>query len=92
MVPHCELVARWTKLEEDMQTLEYLVDIHGTTDEKYFTIIIDPESPDSPMSPVKKSDRTDGMRIRSCQCIFSVWLYKAVASRYQVVRPHYAGV
>ncbi len=36
------MVARWTKQEQELQALEYLVNIFGTTDEKYFTIIIDP--------------------------------------------------
>lgn len=43
-VPHCELVARWTKQDQEIQTLEYLLDILGTADEKFFTIIINPLS------------------------------------------------
>ena len=42
-VPHCELVAKWIKGDQQVKPLEHTVDILGTTDEeKYFTIIIDP--------------------------------------------------
>ena len=55
-VPHCEIIARWTKQEQDMQTLEYLVNILGTAEEKYFTIIIDPiEQESDSTSPATKS-------------------------------------
>ena len=41
-VPHCELVAKWIKEDEKMKPLEHTVDIQGTTEEKYFSINIDP--------------------------------------------------
>ena len=42
-VPHCELVAKWMKKDQQVEPLEYTVDILGTTEEdKYFTINIDP--------------------------------------------------
>ena len=41
-VPHCELVAKWMKGDQQVKSLEHIVDIQGTTEEKYFTIYIDP--------------------------------------------------
>ena len=42
-VPHCELVAKWIKKDQQLKALEYIVDILGTTEEEnYFTINIDP--------------------------------------------------
>ena len=42
-VPHCELVAKWLKREQQMKPLEHTVNILGTTeDDDYFTINIDP--------------------------------------------------
>ena len=40
-------MARWTKQDQEIHALEYLVKIAGTTDaDKFFTIIIDPNSAD----------------------------------------------
>ena len=42
-VPHCELVAKWMKDENQAKALMHTVDILGTTKKnKYFTINIDP--------------------------------------------------
>ena len=41
-VPHCEMIARWMRREQEIEALEYLVNILGATDEKFFTIVIDP--------------------------------------------------
>jgi hypothetical protein len=41
-IPHCELVAKWMKKGQEMNSLEYPVDIIGTEEETFFTINIDP--------------------------------------------------
>ena len=41
-MPHCELVAKWIKEDQKPKQLVHIVDILGTTEEKFFTINIDP--------------------------------------------------
>ena len=43
-VPHCELVAKWLKMEQQVdKPLEHTINILGTAeDDNYFTINIDP--------------------------------------------------
>ena len=44
--PHCELMAKWTKRDQQLESLVHMVNIQGTTEETFFTINIDPDLPD----------------------------------------------
>ena len=40
--PHCELMAKWMKRDQPLESLVHIVNVQGTTEETYFTINIDP--------------------------------------------------
>ena len=44
--PHCELMAKWMKRDQQLESLVHIVNVQGTTEETYFTINIDPDLPD----------------------------------------------
>ncbi len=60
-LPHCEIQVWWTKQEQEIQTLEYLVNILGTEDNKYFMIIINPSNIQQGFDSLTSSSVKTGM-------------------------------
>ena len=44
--PHCELMAKWMKRDQQLESLVHIVNVQGTTEETFFRINIDPDPPD----------------------------------------------
>ena len=63
-VPHCEIVAKWLKREQQVKPLVHTVNILGTTeDDDYFTINIDP-----PAQNGNYIDKIFGGWLEICSC------------------------
>ena len=64
--PHCELMAKWMKRDQQLiESLVHKVNVQGTTEDTFFTINIDPDHPD-PGSVNKMNGLSINSQTHSC--------------------------